>query len=558
MLPRWLLCAAFLISAARICAQNVATNPTSPQIIPSTGATTIPLVLPQAPAGPTTFQVLDSAGSVLGQWNVANGATIPQFNNMIVMDGVKYPYTGAGLQAAINDALALNTGQPIQTAVANGGAIVVIPRPLSIGSTTITNGGLGVGGQQQGGLVAHLWFAAPGQWTCHSTSATSPCFELASRSRVWGMGRFSQISNTGTGPTFRATSPAEDIEIRDLWLQGGRNAIKTRGSSSSTDVPGLRIRDNFIQSQTGNAIELVSLADTSVIDNNFINGPGGDCIHIGVLDNGAVGGGTNENSTIANNFCQNYGMAAGGGRGFHFEPSPLLTAWQAVGWKIDANLIGPAGTNGLDAFFFKGGGDVIDITNTTFVAPVGSANSDALHLEMISGGVGHSNFRVSGIHYGGGGARYGVFWDLLAPDSGASNELDRASVGNGATAGIFVRGNILLRNIQQATTIASTSRFKSQDAFVNNNGGGFKHDRVTTGAIAAGTRTSVTLTWAKAFADPDYNVTCNVLDAATGGSLQGLVFERLRSVVVASVSATIFNPTAGALTGTLYCTAVHP
>ncbi|HEX2712090.1 MAG TPA: hypothetical protein VHM88_07690 [Candidatus Acidoferrales bacterium] len=552
MLQRWLLPPVFLIltSTASICAQTVATNSASTQTTQRTGATTIPLVLSQVPTGPITFQVLDSAGNVLGQWSVANGATIPQFNNMIVMDGVKYPYTGAGLQAAINDALALNTGQPIQTAVANGGAIVVIPKPFSIGSTTITNGVLGTGGQQQGGLVAHLWFAAPGQWTCHSTSATSPCFELASRSRVWGMGRFSQINNTGAGPTFRATSPAEDIEIRDLWLQGGLNAIKTRGSSDSTDVPGLRIRDNFFQSQAGNAIELVSLADTSVIDNNFINSPGGDCIHIGILDNGAVGGGTSENSTIANNFCQNYGMAPGGGRGFHFEPTPLLTAWQAVGWKLDTNLIGPAGTHGLDAFFFKGGGDVIEITNTTFVAPVGGANSDALHLEMISGGVGHSNFRVSGIHYGGGSARYGIFWDLLAQDNGASNELDRASVGNGVAAGIFVRGNILLRNIQQTTKIAPASRFNSHDAF--------KGGHVTIEAIPAGTRTSVTLNWASPFADPNYNVTCNVLDDTTGATVQGLLFERLRNVLAASVSATVFNPTAGALTGTLYCTAVHP
>jgi len=377
------------------------------------------------------------------------------------MDGIKYPFTGAGLQQAINDAMAFNTGSPNVAA----GALVIVPKAFAIGSTTITVGSTGTAGQQTDGKPVSLWFAAFGTWNCSG----NPCFELASRLRVWGMGRFTQINNTGASPTFRITSPAENVEILDLWLQGGLNAIKTRATGTSVDVPGLIIRRNFLQGQTGNAIELVTLADTSEITSNFITTPGNDCLRIGVLDNGASGGGTSENSVIANNFCQNYGNGGVSGKGFHFEPSAFTTAWQAVGWIIDGNQIGPAGSGGTDAFFYKGGGDNVDIRNTTFVSPVGTATSDAMHLEVFAGGVGHSNIRVSGVHFGGGNARYAIFWDELAPTAVATNVLERVSVGNGLAAGIFARGDIRISDVQQATTVAGSSSFQAAGAFKGEN-----------------------------------------------------------------------------------------
>lgn len=80
--------------------------------------------------------------------------------------------------------------------------------------------------------------------------------------------------------------------------------------------------------------------------------------------------------------------------------------------------------------------------------------------------------------------------------------------------------------------------------------------RVTTGSILTTARNSVTVTWTTAFADANYTPVCTVLDATTGTS-QGLVFERLSAVIAASITATVFNPTGGSLTGTLQCTAIH-
>ena len=91
---------------------------------------------------------------------------------------------------------------------------------------------------------------------------------------------------------------------------------------------------------------------------------------------------------------------------------------------------------------------------------------------------------------------------------------------------------------------------------LDNNGGGLKHARITTGSIGAGARASVTITWGTAFPDTNYTVTGSVADPTTGTS-QGLVLERLNAVTGAISRATVFNPTGGALTGTLNCIAIH-
>ncbi len=683
-----------LVWVAKMCAQNVVTNPTSTQTIQGTGATTIPLVVKQTPTGSITFQVLDSAGNVLGQWSGANGGTIPRFNNMIIMDGVKYPYTGAGLQAAINDALALNTGQPNVA----GGALVIVPKAFAIGATTITLGTTGTLADQTNGTTVSLWFAAPGHWTCsgNPNPAGSPCFEGSSRQQIWGLGPgFSQIENTGSGPTFRWTSPAEKIYVHDLRVDGGLNFIKTRGTPTSTDVPGIIVERTFAQNQTGNTLELIGLGDTSAIRDNFFNSPRGSCIRVGIIDNGAANAGTTENSEVRNNLCQNAGVGnptPANGKGIWFEASPSSTTYTLTSIVFDSNQI--TTTTG-DGFWIKAGMSSVDIRNTMFVGTVGSAANtyDAMHLEVVPSGASHSNVRVSGIQQPSSNPRYSIFWNLLAQNGGAANVLERAQVANGGTAGICAMGEIDMRDIPTSVTMSSappcpsafqvtgatkggnpvviknsldaqlalqldsgstavqniyfqfldrgtskytigkdgannwflnadgvgtamqipagtinplfngTPTFKAgtangvmlthaataartqtlqdaTDTFVyrattdtltnktltlpvisgglNDNGSGFKHGSVTTGSIAAGARVSVTLTWTTAFADATYNPTCTVLDSITAGTSQGLVLERLNRVLAASVSATVFNATAAALTGTLYCMAVHP
>jgi hypothetical protein len=86
-------------------------------------------------------------------------------------------------------------------------------------------------------------------------------------------------------------------------------------------------------------------------------------------------------------------------------------------------------------------------------------------------------------------------------------------------------------------------------------GGGLKHQRVTTGSLTAGTFTNVTLTWKAAFADANYTPVCSVTDATSAAV--GLSIDHIQLVTAASVIAVVKNGAAGALTDTLNCTALH-
>jgi hypothetical protein len=81
---------------------------------------------------------------------------------------------------------------------------------------------------------------------------------------------------------------------------------------------------------------------------------------------------------------------------------------------------------------------------------------------------------------------------------------------------------------------------------------------VSTGSIGATTRTEVLLTWGTTMGDTNYKVQCNVQDSTTAAGTQGLTFERLRTLSATQVGAVVNNPTAGALTGTVFCTGTHP
>jgi hypothetical protein len=88
------------------------------------------------------------------------------------------------------------------------------------------------------------------------------------------------------------------------------------------------------------------------------------------------------------------------------------------------------------------------------------------------------------------------------------------------------------------------------------NAGGFKHQSVTTGAVAAATDAAVTLTWTTAFADALYEPQCSLLEATT--STVTLRLHHIESFAAASVVVRVVNDDpANPHTGTLYCTGVH-
>lgn len=83
----------------------------------------------------------------------------------------------------------------------------------------------------------------------------------------------------------------------------------------------------------------------------------------------------------------------------------------------------------------------------------------------------------------------------------------------------------------------------------------FKHQRVTTGSITAGTSAVVTLTWTSPFADANYTVTCSVEDSTAATA--SLVVVHIEAKAANTVQVRISNTSAGSLTGTLNCIAVH-
>ncbi|HEX9763825.1 MAG TPA: hypothetical protein VGA39_00950, partial [Candidatus Acidoferrales bacterium] len=91
---------------------------------------------------------------------------------------------------------------------------------------------------------------------------------------------------------------------------------------------------------------------------------------------------------------------------------------------------------------------------------------------------------------------------------------------------------------------------------VHNDGGGFKHRRVSTGSCGT-SGCQVTVSWTTAFADTNYSVSCSVQDSTAQSETTGLRLAKINSIAAGSVTVDIDNLSASAITGTLHCTAIH-
>ncbi len=90
-------------------------------------------------------------------------------------------------------------------------------------------------------------------------------------------------------------------------------------------------------------------------------------------------------------------------------------------------------------------------------------------------------------------------------------------------------------------------------AGLDDDGGGLKHRRISTGALASGAST-VSLSWLSPFADTSYSATCTVEDSAVGS---GLRVTRIQTRTTAGLTVQIVNDSGGSITGGLTCTAIH-
>lgn len=86
-------------------------------------------------------------------------------------------------------------------------------------------------------------------------------------------------------------------------------------------------------------------------------------------------------------------------------------------------------------------------------------------------------------------------------------------------------------------------------------GSGLKHQRVTTGSIAAGATALVTLTWTTAFSDASYTAIASVVDATTTSLSLSVV--HVESITATEVTVRVLNNALGALTGVLQVIAMH-
>ena len=87
-------------------------------------------------------------------------------------------------------------------------------------------------------------------------------------------------------------------------------------------------------------------------------------------------------------------------------------------------------------------------------------------------------------------------------------------------------------------------------------GGGWKHQNVSTGSVASSGAADVTLTWTAAFADASYDPICTVIGSQASNS--DLRLHHIESVSSSALVARVVNDdSAGAHSGTLVCTAMH-
>ena len=119
-------------------------------------------------------------------------------------------------------------------------------------------------------------------------------------------------------------------------------------------------------------------------------------------------------------------------------------------------------------------------------------------------------------------------------------------------------------DLQQWTTwgnsVNSTSSFARFSNFIaagiQQDGGGFKHARITTGSISLSSSAAVTVTWTTAFFDANYTVQCSVVEAdADTATLQ---VDHVESIAAGAVVVRVENEdSGGAKTGTLHCVGIH-
>lgn len=430
--------------------------------------------------------------------------------------------------------------------------------------------------------------------------ANNFCFQTGARLHDVTIANLGATSNTLNGNrgyvNFYNVGGTENAGMENVTFYGGtqvvladRDVIAPTGTyyplstgcpNSMTEFTFLNtnfLSDNNLVNQLPN-IESDNAQNIHIINGEFIGG------NAGVLGKGTLAfnmwniTGAQE-STATPSYFINLAAGAAPPRDFyvHVEGGPNTAFVNATTngttfvadkfiWNTD-DLTHPPFTNTATGQVFQGGTLVSGATSISL------SNVQMLGSDVYTPLAGRANVAFSSgsaytLHGNDGITNFGTqFAQTIRQTDAGSNFIIQDAGGTShffiAPGGVntFVSGNGTGR-----TFIGTNGHITGSDAgiFVIGDGIGgtgksiVQEQSVSTGSIGATTRTEVLLTWSTTMGDTNYKVQCNVQDSTTAAGTQGLTFERIRTLSATQVGAVINNPTAGAITGTVYCTGTHP
>lgn len=169
-------------------------------------------------------------------------------------------------------------------------------------------------------------------------------------------------------------------------------------------------------------------------------------------------------------------------------------------------------------------------------------------LPVVHGGTGSATFPIISLTSGVSG--------VLPFANGGTAHSDLQFTTSGATnVTLPTTGTLIAQNTAITGTTITASTQLTASASVNPDGGGMKHQRVSTGSLGPGVGTVVTLTWPTAFADANYTVVVSVLDTTAADASLSII--HIESQSAAAITVRVLNSSAGNITGTLQAIAMH-
>ncbi len=402
-------------------------------------------------------------------------------------------------------------------------------------------------------------------------------------------------------------SGATDVAIEDNIIEQGSDVgINTGGGSLRWTI-----RNNLVQNNAGDGIFLASGTSDSVVADNIVvnNGSNGiDCngsgntFHGNVSNsNGRPGGNIDRNgiliSGIANGSSADHNSLVGnetnynGGSGINIRADAGTTAnYNIVSGNVSHDNSGLGNADGIsvdgsDRLGTWIGNAIVGNTvyhNQRFGIMIDGENATSIQNTVISSNVAVGNGNtgiiaaspkvqdtliVNNLAIGNGSAQIN--------DSGTTRAIIAGNKENATDSSYVIKNDLVANTITSrgpnltfqtsagilggSMTDAGMWSFSGGMTIgggISNDGTGLKHRSASTGIVAPGGSTVVTLTWSTPFNDANYDPQCSVVDPATGSA--AIRIHHIQSFTAVGVAVQIVNDDVRSFhQGTLYCLGIH-